>query len=370
MPPLFLFRPEVACRKPRRSMPPTARPAPAWSISAAGTCRSTTAPRSTSTTRCGATRGCSTSRTCGSSTSTAPAAAPRDFLRYALANNVDQLKTPGKALYSCMLADDGGVLDDLIVYFLREDLFRLVVNAATADKDIAWLTALAGALGARAAPRAARATSRSSPCRARRRARKSGTRSPAAKRLAQRSDRSMRQRLPRPAWASCSSRAPATPARTASRSSLPAVHAEALWRALAAAGCGALRPGRARHAAPRGGHEPLRPGHGRERLAAGVGPRLDRRPRERARFRRQGRAARASRPSARARSASSCPKPAACCARTRQCTPMRGEGEITSGTFSPTLAKVDRACPPAARPSRSATPCTSRSATSGSPRAS
>ena len=74
-----------------------------------------------------------------------PATSPRDFLRYALANNVDRLKTPGKALYSCLLAQDGGVLDDLIAYFLREDLFRLVVNAATADKDIAWLTALARA---------------------------------------------------------------------------------------------------------------------------------------------------------------------------------------------------------------------------------
>jgi len=66
----------------------------------------------------------------------------RDFLRYALANNVDKLKDPGKALYSCLLRDDGGVLDDLIVYFLREDWFRLVVNAGTAEKDIAWLRAL------------------------------------------------------------------------------------------------------------------------------------------------------------------------------------------------------------------------------------
>ena len=67
----------------------------------------------------------------------------RDFLRYALANNVDKLKTPGKALYSCMLDRNGGVLDDLIVYFFAEDRFRLVVNAATADKDLAWLHALA-----------------------------------------------------------------------------------------------------------------------------------------------------------------------------------------------------------------------------------
>jgi aminomethyltransferase len=63
----------------------------------------------------------------------------RDFLRYALANDVDKLRAPGKALYSCMLREDGGVLDDLIVYFLREDFFRIVVNAATTDKDVAWL---------------------------------------------------------------------------------------------------------------------------------------------------------------------------------------------------------------------------------------
>ena len=64
---------------------------------------------------------------------------------------------PGKALYSCLLRDDGGVLDDLIVYFLREDFFRLVVNAATADKDIAWLararaTRAPGADASRRAP--------------------------------------------------------------------------------------------------------------------------------------------------------------------------------------------------------------------------
>ena len=63
----------------------------------------------------------------------------RAFLRYALANNVDKLKVPGKALYSCLLRPDGMVLDDLIVYFFRDDFFRLVVNAGTADKDIAWL---------------------------------------------------------------------------------------------------------------------------------------------------------------------------------------------------------------------------------------
>ena len=63
----------------------------------------------------------------------------RGFLRYLLANNVDKLTVPGKALYSCMLLDNGGVIDDLIVYFMNEEWFRIVVNASTADKDIAWM---------------------------------------------------------------------------------------------------------------------------------------------------------------------------------------------------------------------------------------
>jgi len=63
----------------------------------------------------------------------------REFLRHLLANSVDKLKVPGKALYSCMLNANGGVIDDLIVYFLAEDFFRVVVNAATRDKDLAWI---------------------------------------------------------------------------------------------------------------------------------------------------------------------------------------------------------------------------------------
>jgi len=69
----------------------------------------------------------------------------RDFLRYLLANNVDKLQSSGKALYSCMLNPDGGVIDDLIVYFINETMFRLVVNAGTAEKDIAWMKEQAAA---------------------------------------------------------------------------------------------------------------------------------------------------------------------------------------------------------------------------------
>jgi aminomethyltransferase len=61
--------------------------------------------------------------------------AAREFLRRALANDVARLTVPGTALYACLLNEAGGVLDDLIVY-------KLVVNAATAEKDLGWLNAL------------------------------------------------------------------------------------------------------------------------------------------------------------------------------------------------------------------------------------
>jgi aminomethyltransferase len=63
----------------------------------------------------------------------------RPFLRRLLANSVDKLKAPGKALYSCMLDERGGVIDDLIVYFVADGFFRMVVNAATREKDLAWI---------------------------------------------------------------------------------------------------------------------------------------------------------------------------------------------------------------------------------------
>jgi aminomethyltransferase len=68
--------------------------------------------------------------------------AARRFLRHALANDVERLRQPGKALYSCLLAEDGGILDDLIVYRLAGDRYRIVLNAATAESDLAWLEGL------------------------------------------------------------------------------------------------------------------------------------------------------------------------------------------------------------------------------------
>jgi aminomethyltransferase len=77
----------------------------------------------------------------------------RALLERALANDVGRLRTPGQALYSCMLAEDGGIIDDLIVYRLEgEERYRLVLNAGTAESDAAWLESLRPA-GARLEPR-------------------------------------------------------------------------------------------------------------------------------------------------------------------------------------------------------------------------
>ena len=71
----------------------------------------------------------------------------RPFLRHLIANSVDKLTKPGKALYSCMLTESGGVIDDLIVYYMDESFFRVVVNAATRDKDLPWIEAHAKEFG-------------------------------------------------------------------------------------------------------------------------------------------------------------------------------------------------------------------------------
>ncbi len=61
------------------------------------------------------------------------------YLQNLLANDVAKLTITGKALYSCMLNEQGGVIDDLIVYYLRDNFYRVVINSATREKDLAWL---------------------------------------------------------------------------------------------------------------------------------------------------------------------------------------------------------------------------------------
>src|SRR4249919_3511011 len=78
----------------------------------------------------------------------------RPFLRKLIANSIDKLQKSGKALYSAMLDEKGGVIDDLIVYFLTEDFFRVVVNASTRDKDLAWIEKQAKAFEVKVTERA------------------------------------------------------------------------------------------------------------------------------------------------------------------------------------------------------------------------
>ncbi|RKF18674.1 glycine cleavage system aminomethyltransferase GcvT [Alginatibacterium sediminis] len=67
----------------------------------------------------------------------------KTFLRYLLANDVAKLSQAGKALYGGMLNHEGGVIDDLITYYFSETEYRLVVNSATREKDIAWIQKIA-----------------------------------------------------------------------------------------------------------------------------------------------------------------------------------------------------------------------------------
>ncbi|MDX9945183.1 MAG: glycine cleavage system aminomethyltransferase GcvT, partial [Azonexus sp.] len=67
----------------------------------------------------------------------------RPFLSRLVANDVAKLTVSGKALYSAILNEAGGVIDDLIIYFLTDTQFRLVINAGTAEKDLAWMQAKA-----------------------------------------------------------------------------------------------------------------------------------------------------------------------------------------------------------------------------------
>jgi len=75
------------------------------------------------------------------------------FLRRLLANDAAKLQTQGKALYSCMLNERGGVIDDLVLYYRGPERFRAVVNAATAGKDLAWMHAQTGGMSVALHPR-------------------------------------------------------------------------------------------------------------------------------------------------------------------------------------------------------------------------
>lgn len=53
-------------------------------------------------------------------------------------NDISKL-TPGKAQYNCLLNENGGIIDDVIVYYLAQNEYMMVVNAANTEKDLNWL---------------------------------------------------------------------------------------------------------------------------------------------------------------------------------------------------------------------------------------
>ena len=59
-------------------------------------------------------------------------------IQYLLVNDASKIK-PGKAQYSCMCYEDGGIVDDLLVYMIAENDYLLVVNASNIDKDFEWM---------------------------------------------------------------------------------------------------------------------------------------------------------------------------------------------------------------------------------------
>jgi aminomethyltransferase len=65
----------------------------------------------------------------------------RDFLQSALSNELDRIG-PGKAQYTLLTNEQGGIVDDLIVYELEPARFLLIVNAANREPDLRWLREL------------------------------------------------------------------------------------------------------------------------------------------------------------------------------------------------------------------------------------
>jgi aminomethyltransferase len=70
-----------------------------------------------------------------------------DLVQYATVNDVSKLE-PGKIQYSAICYEDGGIVDDLLVYCYDENKYLLVVNASNKEKDFEWLKKLNGSIGA------------------------------------------------------------------------------------------------------------------------------------------------------------------------------------------------------------------------------
>ena len=233
-----------------------------------------------------------------------------------------------------MLNEQGGVIDDLIVYFLSEDFFRVVVNAATHDKDLAWIKKQAEAFGVKVTERAdlsmiavqgpnARAKVQSLLSEA--------TREKAAKIgkfVAVEGDGLFIART-------------GYTGEDGYEIIVPEAQAVGFVEQADRRGRRAGRSRRARYVASRSRHESVRPGHGRIDHAlgsragvdgrAGRGPRLHR---SRRAGKTEGRAA------CRARMVGLVMDEKGVLRHGQRVVTAQGDGEILSGTFSPTLGKA------------------------------
>jgi aminomethyltransferase len=63
----------------------------------------------------------------------------RDFLRRLMTRDVDEFSRGGSACYSCMCNEQGGIIDDVLIYYRQPDNYRLVFNSSTKDRVISWL---------------------------------------------------------------------------------------------------------------------------------------------------------------------------------------------------------------------------------------
>ena len=181
------------------------------------------------------------------------------FLQHLLANDVAKLTVFGKALYSGMLTPEGGVIDDLITYYLGETFYRLVVNSATREKDLAWIRHHAQDFGVTVTERPELAMI--------------AVQGPNAKAKAAKvfsAEQNAAVEGMKPFFGvQAGELFIATTGYTGEdgygswcRKSRRAICGRRCWTT-----AWPLRPGCPRHPAPRGRHEPLRPGHGRNRLS-------------------------------------------------------------------------------------------------------
>ena len=120
----------------RRSTSATSRSAPGWCRSPAGRCPCSTRASSPSIAPCARTAASSTSRTWARSRSKGPMR--RELLQSLLSNDVDRLEI-GEAQYTLLTNEQGGIVDDLIVYRLEGGRYLLVVNASNRDADYEWI---------------------------------------------------------------------------------------------------------------------------------------------------------------------------------------------------------------------------------------